>query len=164
MKSILSIAAIAALAGSAAAAPASFLDLGVIGGPDSYTFNTDGSVNFQQSFGGGPGDTDTELGLWDSAGVLLASDDDGSAVGLFSEITASLAPGEYFLGIGEFDSLFADNFVNSGTSWEDGDLADVVLNINGAFAGTQQAGVDSTIGFENQTAFFRVEVIPAKQN
>jgi hypothetical protein len=155
MKNIISIAAIAALAGSASAAPASFIDLGVIGAPGSYTFNTDGSFNTAFQF-----DADTELGLWDSAGTLLGEDDDGSAVGLFSEITVNLPAGEYFLGISEFNSDFEDGFLNILNPLEAGDVIDVVLNINGSFAGSQtiqDLGTDGTA----ETGFFRVEVIPA---
>ena len=145
--------AIAGLASSAAAAPSSFVDLGVIGAPGSYTFNTDGSFNTAFQF-----DADTELGLWDSAGILIDDDDDGS-VGLFSEITANLAPGEYFLGISEFDSIFDDGFINSGTALEPGDVIDAVLNINGSFAGSQI--IEDLGDGTAETAFFRVEVIPA---
>lgn len=154
MKKSMFIVALAGAAGIAVAAPASFVDLGVIGAPGSYTFNTDGSFNTAFGF-----DADTELGLWDSAGVLIDEDDDGSAVGLFSEITVNLAPGEYFLGISEFNSDFEDGFLNVTDPLEVDDVIDVVLNINGVFAGSQlieDLGVDGTA----ETGFFRVEVIP----
>lgn len=149
--SFLALAIAICFTATAQAQPPSFVDLGVIGTPGStFIFNTDNSL-----FDGGA-NIDTELGLWDSSGILISSDDDGSAVGLFSEITETLPAGEYFLGISEFNSVFEDGFVNSGTGFEAGEFGTVTLNIDGAFAGSQIAGNPDT-GFE-QTGFFRVEV------
>jgi hypothetical protein len=144
----LKIVAVAVLAGTAGAQPATFLDLGVIGLPGSYTFNTDGSLN---STGLG---TDTELAIWTSAGALLASDDDSGA-GLASQIVINLSEGVFFLATSEFDSIFGPNFTNTGTGFEAGDLATVRLNINGSLAATV------TQGTNNQNQFYRVEVVPA---
>lgn len=159
MKSIVGIAAIAALAGSAVAAPASFIDLGVIGGPGDYSFDTVGSENLAPVVG----TTDTELAIWDAAGILLDSNDDIVPGNVASEININLAPGEYFLATSEFNSLFLDNFINdvvAGQPFEAGESANVVLNINGSLAGSVLQGNDPAV-VDNQTQFWRVEVIPA---
>jgi hypothetical protein len=90
--------------------------------------------------------SDTELGLFDSVGTLIGSDDDGGN-GLKSLLTygtgsgilydgvaangndgAVLAAGTYYLAVGEFNSIFASGFVVTG-----GDAAgtfDINLNTN----------------------------------
>jgi hypothetical protein len=130
-------------------APTDFLDLGEIGEEGEYVFDTVGSVHTDAS--SSTGNVDTELGLWDESGTLVDSNDD--TTGLFSKITATLVPGVYFLGSSEFNSLFEDGFINSGTGFEDGDVADMVLNINGALAGTVE---DVTNAFEQGTAFLEL--------
>ncbi|MEM1183860.1 MAG: DVUA0089 family protein [Planctomycetota bacterium] len=148
--------AIFAVAGAAAVAlaqPASFDDLGVIGGEGTYSFDTTGSFNVTGAF-----DLDTEIGLWDASGTLLDSDDDGLGFP-FSIVTADLSAGMYFIGIGEFDSIFGDGFTNTGTSLEDGEQGDAVLNINGSFAASQI--FDAVPGGNGETAFFKVTVVPA---
>ena len=133
------------------AQPVTFTDLGVIGDSGTYVFNTDNSV----FTAGGTGNVDTELGLWDDSGVLLASDDDGSALASWSEITITLAPGVYFLGNSEFNSVFADVFLNTGTAFEAGEVANLTLNIDGSLAGTI-SGVSEA--FDQETGFFRIEL------
>jgi len=156
-KTVLSVCALSLAAGVAAAQPASFTDLGVIGGEGAYTFDTINSVN--TGIGAGS-DTDTELGLWDSAGILLTENDDFDTAnfGFWSQIITNLTAGDYYLGIGEFDSIFGDGFINTGTSWEAGETSDVMLNINGAFAGIHVGASDQ---LDQETAFFKVTVTPA---
>ncbi|MFO0832871.1 MAG: choice-of-anchor X domain-containing protein [Phycisphaerales bacterium] len=89
---------------------------------------------------------DTELALYDTSGTMLATDDDGGT-GLKSLLTfgtgsgalydgiaangvdgAVLAPGSYYLAVGEFNSTFANGFVVTG-----GDAAgtfDISLHTN----------------------------------
>lgn len=153
MKNVLAIAALAAAAGTVAAQPATFLDLGVIGGEGNYTFDTNGSFMTSSGF-----DMDTELGLYDNAGTLLANDDDGGD-GLWSLVNADLTAGMYWLGSSEFNCDFADGWAITGTQFESGEFGDIVLNINSAFAGSQVAGNLDT-GNE-PVAWFKVTVVPA---
>ncbi len=54
-------------------------------------------------------DFDTEIGIFDSDGFLLASNDD--ARGLTSEILGLQLPaGEYYMAIGEFNTTYGDGF------------------------------------------------------
>ena len=127
------LALVLAMTMTAEAQPPTFTDLGVIGPAGSFTFNTDNSIFDAASTT--QGDVDTELGIWDSAGLLLAADDDGSAApGFWSEITINLADGQYWLGSSEFDTIFGDLWVNTGTGFEAGEIGDMVLNIDGGFA------------------------------
>jgi hypothetical protein len=146
-------AALVAMSAPAAAAPVSFTDLGFIGDPGEFTFDTFGSLNVTN----GGSSADTELGLWDEAGTLLAQNDDTAST-LLSEIVITLPAGVYFIGINEFDSIFGDDFANTGTGAEDGEELSIVLNIDGAEAATAtligQAGVSTT----EETLFFRAEV------
>ena len=154
----IALIALASIAGVASAQPASFIDLGTIGGEGSYTFDTNGTEAFL--FGDPNSFVDTELGLYDAAGNVLASDDDGGD-GFLSSITATLSAGVYYLAVSEFDSVFEDGFINSGSNYEDGDNHAIDHNINDDLAGEATAGVDSSIGFENRTQFFAVTVVPA---
>ena len=150
MKKI-ALLAIAAGASAAFAQPATYLDLGVIGSGGTYIFNTDDSVLVTG------GNMDTELGLWDSVGTLLDADDDGSDTpGLWSEIEIELAEGVYWLAVSEFNSVFEDGWVNSGSALEDGESGTAIMNINGAFAGSLEFSDTS----DQESAFFRVEVVP----
>lgn len=144
MKTALSIVMVAGLASAAVAQPASFIDLGVIGGEGNYTIDTNGSP------------LDTELGIWDNTGLLLAADDDGGD-GLNSLININLTAGMYWFGVSEFNSVFANGWLNTGTAFEGGDDAQVTLNINAALAGTGLAGA----GLEQETLFFKATVVPA---
>ena len=156
-KLISAILFVAAAAAVATAQPASFIDLGVIGTPGTYTFDTIGSQTVPAAGSTGmPADLDTELGLWDSAGTLIVQDDDGAGIAFFSQITETLGPGTFFLGSSEFDSDFMDGFVNAGTGFEAGEVGNVLLNIDGALAGSGMAGNADT-GFD-QTVFFSVTV------
>jgi len=137
------------------AQPASYVDVGVIGPAGVFTFDTENSVNVLPS----AGNTDTEMGLWDSSGTLLAADDDGGA-GLWSLISINLADGVYYIGISEFNSVFANGFLNTGTAWETGDLANLDLNINGSLAAEFNGAGPSQA---QETAFFRVVVSTVPQ-
>lgn len=157
LKKLAAVAAsLTALAGVANAQPGSFIDLGNIGAAGNFVFTTDGSVQTDDS--SLPGVTvDTELAIWDAAGLLLDSDDDGST-GLFSLIDIDLADGEYFLGISEFNSIFADGFLNDGTGFEAGEFGDLVLNLDGLFLASGIAGFDPSGDATLETLFFRVVV------
>jgi len=148
---ILTAAALAVSASAALAAPLTYTDLGIIGGSGSYTFDTVGSVHTGT---GQTGDVDTELAIWAVDGMLLAQDDDDGP-GLFSLITIDLDPGTYFLGISEFNSIFEDDFINSGSGFETDEAATAMLNINDAFAGSIVGLNDS---FDQETGFFQVTV------
>jgi hypothetical protein len=63
----------------------------------NYTFTTVGSTLTPTS--------DTELGLYDSSGNLLATNDDVDGIAL-SRITRSLAPGDYYLAASAFNTVF----------------------------------------------------------
>ncbi len=152
-KKIGSAVALFAIAGVAQAQPTDFLDLGVIGGEGTYSFDTTGSTNH------GGGDLDTEIGLWDAAGTLLAADDDGLGFP-FSIVTEDLTAGVYWIGISEFNSVFEDGWVNSGSAFEADESGTTVLNINGVFAGQKDAGDEATTGLP-ETAFYKVTVVPA---
>ena len=89
------------------------------GAHDWYKFNYSGSGGFTIDTEGSvfTPDNDTELGLFNSAGALVASDDDGGS-GLLSLITspAGLPAGEYYLAIGGFNTTFASGFIATGGS------------------------------------------------
>lgn len=53
-------------------------------------------------------DFDTEIALWDENGTLIDQDDD--SCGLASEITASLAPGYYYVAFAGYNAVFGNNF------------------------------------------------------
>lgn len=139
---MIAMTVVAFLANVASAQPPSFIDLGNIGNAGLITFDTVGSG------------FDTELGIWDADGFLLDADDDGGP-GLESEITIDLADGTYFLGISEFNSIFEDGFLNTGTGFEAGESGTAILNIDGEFGGSiligEVAGLD-------ETGYFRVTV------
>lgn len=162
MKSAVLFAALAA-AGATSAQPMSFIDLGAIGNAGNYVFDTAGTVALQ----GGDifADVDTEMAIWDASGLLLDQNDDppGGAFGDPSEITIDLAEGVYYIAVSEFNSVFGDDFLNDVVTppFEDGDIYAVDLRANGSLIGEADVGFDSATGFDNQTQFFRVEVVPA---
>lgn len=87
------------------------------GGHDWYKFNYNGSGGFSIDTEGSvfAPSNDTELGLFNSSGGLVASDDDGGS-GLLSLITspAGLPAGTYYLAIGGFNTDFASGFQATG--------------------------------------------------
>ncbi len=142
MKKILATAAVAGLAGLASAQPGSFTDLGVITGDTSFDLQIApnevawyrleiGTVPyFDATTSGGNTNIDTEMGLYDALGMLVANDDD-NGVGLQSTLTfgtgsglllgdgfnlggdgiadgenGPLGAGVYWLALGEFNVTF----------------------------------------------------------
>ncbi len=72
--------------------------------PGTISLDTDGSIV-----------NDTELGLWDANGILLADNDDSDLVpGLKSVISSELPIGTYFVAGGAYNSLFGPDFSISG--------------------------------------------------
>lgn len=63
-----------------------------------------------------PGDIDdTELGLYDDTGALIASNDDGGpGGGYYSQILETLGAGHYFLAVGGYNSDFAAGWGATG--------------------------------------------------
>jgi hypothetical protein len=138
------------------ATPISFVDIGNIGREGTFMFDTIGSLHTAEGISTPIGQAvDTELGLWDAYGNLLDTDDDGFGSAFASEITADLSAGIYFLGISEFNSIFRDGFVNAGSGFEQGEVADRVLNINGTLGSLFEGASDA---FDKETAILRVEV------
>lgn len=142
LKYLIAIAIVGSLISTAEAQPPTFLDLGDIGDAGLFVFDTEGSG------------FDTELGLFDSDGLVLDSDDDGGP-GLESEIEFNLPDGTYFLAISEFNSVFEDGFLNTGTAFEPGETATAILNINGTFGGSLDIGEAAGL---DETGFFQVTV------
>lgn len=157
MKQLFAILVLCAGSLSASATPINYVDLGIIGAAGDYSFSTEGSFfDVGESTFASGNSVDTELGLWDSDGQLLESDDDIVLFSnTFSAIDIFLEEGEYFLGISEFNAFFADDFSLTGSRFDEGDIASLFLNINGAFSGNQQAGQGNGL---SENAFFRVEV------
>lgn len=98
---------------------------------DLYDINlaTDGNLSFftDEDLGGFVGSTvDTEIAIFDAAGILLAEDDDGGP-GTYSGIfDLALAAGDYTIAVSSFDSTFADGFsVTPGTG-----IGDYSLNVS----------------------------------
>ena len=96
----------------------------------AFTIDTEGSTLFTAT---GTASNDTELGVYDSLGNLVALDDD-DGTGLLSLLTfgPGAADGElvagdtYFLAAGAFNTTFGANFGATSTSTRTG-----TLNING---------------------------------
>lgn len=134
MKKTIALAVLAGLGATAAAQPASFVNLGAITGntvvngffdigevawirfeipaisaPLYIDFATEGSTNPDNST------ADTELGLYDSAGNFVATDDD-DGVSLFSVLTFGAGSG---MMLGDAFNLGGDGIANG----EDGNLA-----------------------------------------
>ena len=113
------------------------VDLGDLPTATPVTIDTEGS-NF-----------DTQLGLFDSNGTLLASDDD-DGTGTLSLInnadTGVLTDGTYFISVSGFSTFFADGF----TADSGGSAGNFTLNVNGS----------SVVGAiaPNESVFFRFNV------
>ncbi len=155
MNKMATIFALAGCSAIALAQPATFLDLGVIGGEGTYNFSTEGS-SFVTDVA-----IDTELALWDDTGVLLAENDDGlNSTNFWSDFDVALTAGEYYLGISEFNSTFEDNFLQTGDGFESSDPAGtLILNIDGSSHGFVTEADFSII--DQETAFYKVTVVPA---
>ena len=85
----------------------------------SYTFDTVGSMLVTST---GTASNDTELGLYDANGAVVAQNDDFAGLGNLSRITTTLTPGTYYLAAGAFDSTFNANFGFSSASTRTGTL------------------------------------------
>lgn len=92
-------------------------------GANPWSISTAGSTNTGGSFG----DDDTEIGLYDAAGNLIASNDDedfGADILtslLDSATVGALADGTYYLAVGNFNTEFAAGFGATSTSTAVGD-------------------------------------------
>jgi hypothetical protein len=117
-------------------APSS-IDLGVLGVAGDFDITTFGS------------DFDTELGLYNALGGLIANNDDEDGPTLQSQIIETLAEGTYYIAVGGFNSSFAGDFGATG-----GNAAgNLVLNVNG----DQVAGGATTAG---QIQWYSFQVVP----
>lgn len=137
--------------------PSRYTDLGVIGSAGTFTFDTEGSLHTGRWNKGK--NIDTELGIWNASGSLLAQNDDIDLQGknLFSRITINLNPGVYFLGSSEFNAWLGDDFRIGGPRFEWWESGSISLNINNTFAAANNVdGKRWTATPEN--AYFRVEV------
>jgi hypothetical protein len=116
------------------------IDLGVVGEAGTININTVGSG------------FDTELGLWDLAGTLVASNDDIVPGNLQSEIEIGLAPGVYFVSVSGYNTFFGD-FFDADT------LADAGCEEGGGYTLTV-AGTVTTGSIDPEHAqFCRFEVV-----
>jgi len=107
--------------------PSNAISLGILGDEDSLlNFNTFGS-----------GTSDTELGLFASeTGIFFFSNDDAPSGGLQSTLSFTITAGTHYLAAGQYNTLFADNFVANGPSG-----GEITLNHNGgSSSGTIGAG------------------------
>jgi hypothetical protein len=91
---------------------------------------------------------DTEMGLYDASGALLANNDD--AIGLQSQILATLAEGTYYIAVGGFNSGFAGAFGATGG----GASGDISLQINGATLANDVHAPDTI-------SWYSIKVIPS---
>ncbi|MEO1583165.1 MAG: hypothetical protein AAFR96_01180 [Planctomycetota bacterium] len=80
-------------------------------GAQPWSLSLAGSTNT----GGAFGDNDTEIGLYDSAGNLIATNDDedfGNDIltsALSSDDVGALADGQYFIAVGNFNTTFGES-------------------------------------------------------
>ena len=92
---------------------------------------------------------DTEIGLYDSLGALIGSNDD--AVGLQSQLTPTLANGTYYLAVAGFNSSFG----TGGWSVTGGNAAG---NMNAFINGYQIVGNHTAVAGE--VAWYSFTVVP----
>ncbi len=104
-------------------------DLSGGAGAQPWSIDTIGSTNTGGSFG----DNDTELGLYDSNGNLIATNDDedfgaGILTSLIDSTTVgALADGTYYVAVGNFNTDYAAGFGATSTSTASGTSK---LNLN----------------------------------
>jgi len=102
--------------------------------------------------------TDTELGIWDKEGNLLAENDDRTQDSLSEiELEASSLPAVYYVGGSEFSTAFYGGFFMNGTSFLLGQSGNITFSLNGAVIGTKELGDSRSTGLP-EYALFRVEV------
>lgn len=96
--------------------------------------------------------TDTELAVYNAAGMLVAENDDAGA-GFQSGIQFSdgLAKGEYFAAVGSFDSIFGTSYFSTSSGSNGGG---VVLNYPGGQA------LSSVVAGTGEVAWYRFQVVP----
>lgn len=90
-----------------------------------YQFDyTGGALSFDTEGTTLSGTNDTELGLYDSAGVLVDLDDDSGTgnLSLLSFADGELAAGQYYLAVGAFNTVFEGDFLASSGSTQTGSL------------------------------------------
>ncbi len=108
-----------------------FFEFELTGGAGSqpWSIDTFGSTNTGGSFG----PDDTEIGLYDANGNLIATNDDADFFNdiLTSELTSdsvgALADGTYYIAVGNFNTVFGPAFDVTSTSTASGTN---VLNVN----------------------------------
>ncbi len=87
-------------------------------GANPWSIDTFGSTNTGGSFA----DDDTEIGLFDSAGNLIASNDDADfGAGILTSIlddvsVGALADGTYYVAVGSFNTVYGPGFDATSTS------------------------------------------------
>ena len=108
---------------------------GSVNPPDFYTFTTAGSgiiLDIDTTF---PGGLDTEIGIWNSAGTLIGTNDNSAALDPGSTSTLNsflrldgLPAGTYIVGVCEgvvsseaVDCVFGPNFSMTGNFMDSGD-------------------------------------------
>ncbi len=115
--------------------PTVFTDLGIIGDSGSAT-----DLDLCLS------DFDTELGVYDAAGVLVANNDDFCS--LQSGVSLGLAPGNYWASASGFNTTFGDGWVASGAGRAAG-------TIGGAFG---SASVGPAALAADEVQWFKFEI------
>jgi len=90
-------------------------NIAAAGGVNWYEFTIAGALDMDMWTEAGTPDPigDTELGLYDAAGDLIANNDDGGpGGGYYSQILQTLDAGTYYLAVGGYNSTF------NGTMWD----------------------------------------------
>lgn len=118
--------------------PPECIDLGVLGiEGDSIDFDT---------FGSG---YDTEMGLYNASGSLLASNDDSGGTFQSAIETGALAEGTYYIAVGEFNTSFGPafdvTFTPSTTFPPTGGTS--LLNADGVQVSSLEAGVGEIVWY-----------------
>jgi len=99
--------------------------------PGALTFSLSGST------------FDTEIALYSAAGALLATNDDFGG-NLWSQITSTLAAGDYYVIVGGFNSEFSNGAASAGTA-----TGNYALSVNGSAAasGSLASGAFASFSF-----------------
>ena len=113
-----------------------------------YSFDTRNSVV-----------ADTELGLYDSSGIRLGSNDD-SVLGRGSLLTGELTPGTYFLAAGSYNTVFSQS--DFGVVAPPGISDSITLNVGaGAFNPDADILATATGAVSSGAIWFFIEVTEA---
>jgi len=142
------------------AAPTNFTDIGVIGEEGGYTFSSLASTIWEHA-GSSNQLADVEHGIWNSRGELLKTNGDQ---GISSLSNINLDAGVYFIGTGQLNSVFNDDFAITDFGVEaprfaKRDIASLVLNIGNRRVARAWAGGNVTP--TNENAYYRVEITGA---